>query len=117
LLAASLIVAAQLYVTGNRGLVHARSPWRHTAFASALVLVAVALCDPFDRIADESLAAHMLQHVLLMGFVPPLLVLAAPWTPMWRALPLKARRRTARRALALRRLTAPWPAWLLFNAD
>lgn len=117
LLAAGLIVAAQLYVTGNRRLVHRRGRWRHAAFAAALVLIALALCTPYDRIADRSLAAHMLQHIVLMGFVPPLLLLAAPWTFFWRVLPLSARRRVAPRAMRLHRLISPWPAFLLLNID
>jgi cytochrome c oxidase assembly factor CtaG len=59
----------------------------------------------------------MLQHIVLMGFVPPLLMLAAPWTFFWRVLPLAARRRVAPRAMRLRPLIAPWPAFLLLNVD
>ncbi len=116
-LAAGLIVAAQLYVRGTRRLAHRRGGWRQAAFAAALVLIGLALCTPFDRIADRSLAAHMLQHIVLMGFVPPLLMLAAPWTFFWRVLPLRARRRVAPRAMRLRRLISPWPAFLLLNID
>lgn len=116
-LAALLVVAAQLYITGNRRLVHRRNPWRHASFAAALVLIALVLCEPYDRLADESLAAHMLQHIVLMGFVPPLLLLAAPSTFFWRALPLTTRRRVAPRAMRLRRLISPWPAFLLLNID
>jgi len=68
---------------------------------------------------------HMLQHVVLMTIVPPLVVLAAPWLTMWRAVPLEARRSLARGVLGLpavaRRglhgLVAPLPAWLLINVD
>jgi len=116
-LAAGLIVAAQLYVRGNRRLAHRRGRWRQAAFAAALVLIGLALCTPYDRIADRSLAAHMLQHIVLMGFVPPLLMLAAPWTFFWRVLPLRARRRVAPRAMRLRHLISPWPAFLLLNID
>jgi putative membrane protein len=116
-LAALLVVTAQLYLTGNRRLVHRRAAWRHAAFAAALVLIALVLCAPFDRLADESLAAHMLQHVVLMAFVPPLLVLAAPWTFFWRALPLASRRWLAPRTMRLRGLLSPWPAFLLLNVD
>jgi putative membrane protein len=116
-LAALLVVAAQVYNTGNRRLAHRRGRWRQAAFAVALVLIALVLCTPYDRIADRSLAAHMLQHIVLMGFVPPLLLLAAPSTFFWRVLPLTARRRVAPKAMRLRRLISPWPAFLLLNID
>jgi putative membrane protein len=116
-LAALLVVSAQLYVSGNRRLVHPRARWRHAAFAAALALIALVLCTPYDRLADESLAAHMLQHVVLMAFVPPLLVLAAPWTFFWRAVPLTTRRWAAPRAMRLHRLLSPWPAFVLLNID
>ncbi len=116
-LAALLVVTAQLYVVGNRRLVHRRSGWRHAAFAAALALIALVLCAPYDRLANESLAAHMLQHVVLMAFVPPLLILAAPWTFFWRAVPLATRRRVAPRAMRLGGLLSPWPAFLLLNID
>ena len=67
----------------------------------------------------------MLQHVLLMMVAAPLLVLGAPWLPLWRPLPLSTRRRIARAlskspSLAwLRRaatiVATPWCAWCLFN--
>jgi cytochrome c oxidase assembly factor CtaG len=129
-LAALLLVAARLYVAGSRRTRALGRPVRHAArrgiaFAAALVLLELALCAPFDRVAEKSLAAHMLQHVVLMSFVPPLLVLAAPWMTVWRGLPLAARRRLARWLLAFpaslrrgaRTLVSPWPAFLLITID
>jgi putative membrane protein len=129
-LAALLLVAARLYVAGARRARALGRPVQHAvrrgiAFASALVLLELALCAPFDHVAEKSLAAHMLQHVVLMSFVPPLLVLAAPWMTVWRGLPLAARRRLARWLLALpawlrrgaRTLVSPWPAFLLITID
>ena len=128
ILAALLVGSAQLYVLGARRARLLGRPLRHgvrrgIAFAAALVLLELVLSAPFHRIADESLAGHMLQHVVLMSFVPPLLVLAAPWMTVWRGLPLAARRRMARSVLALpawfrrglRALVSPWPAWLLIT--
>lgn len=98
---------------------------RTCLLAAALVLLDLLLSPAFDRYAAESLTAHMLQHVVLMAVVPPLVVLAAPWLTIWRALPLDTRRSLARAVLALptparrtlRGLAAPVPAWLLINAD
>lgn len=52
---------------------------QRAALGGALVAVAVAL-GPLDGLSDRSLAAHMVQHVLLINVVAPLLVVgAAPW--------------------------------------
>jgi cytochrome c oxidase assembly factor CtaG len=67
----------------------------------------------------------MLQHVVLMSFVPPLVVLAAPWIPIWRGVPLAVRRPLARGVVGLpasvrrvlRGCVAPVPAFLLATAD
>jgi putative membrane protein len=130
LLLANLVVAVT-YALGarRRRIVVGRPPryerGRAAAFVLALVLLELVLCPPFDRIAHESLAGHMLQHVVLMSFVPPLLVLAAPWLTIWRGLPLELRRPLARGVMALpgsvrrglRASVSPWPAWLLINLD
>ncbi len=100
--------------------------WRRTALlAAAVVLLDLVLSPAFDRYAAESQAMHMLQHVVLMAIVPPLVVLAAPWLTVWRALPLDARRSTARAVLrlpagmrrALRGLVSPVVAFVLVSAD
>jgi cytochrome c oxidase assembly factor CtaG len=43
----------------------------------------------------------MLQHIFLMSVAPPLIVLGAPWLPIWRGLPLGVRRPLARFAVGL----------------
>jgi putative membrane protein len=125
------LVFAVLYGLGarRRRLILGRPPpherWRAASFVASLLLAEAVLCPPFDRIADESLSGHMLQHVVLMSFVPPLLVLAAPWLTVWRGLPLVLRRPLARGVMGLpsvvrrglRGCIAPWPAWLLINVD
>jgi len=102
-------------------------PWRGACFVLGLVTVVVALDSPVDRLAGDYFWAHMLQHVLLMMVAAPLVVLGAPWLPLWRPLPLPFRRRLARAVLKspglgwLRPLAlcvaAPWPAWILFNVN
>jgi putative membrane protein len=100
--------------------------WKRTGLlAVALVLLDLVLSPAFDRYAAESQAMHMLQLVVLMAIVPPLVVLAAPWLTVWRALPLDARRSTARAVLrlpagvrrALRGLVSPVVAFVLVSAD
>jgi putative membrane protein len=64
-------------------------PW---LLAGALVLAVLVQSPPCERLARESLGAHMLQHVVLMSFVPPLLVLGRP--------------------RGMRLNVEPWSAWL-----
>src|SRR6202171_2279166 len=69
----------------------------------------------------------MVQHLLLMVVAAPLLALAAPWTRMWRALPLGFRRSVARplflhpRRAALRwiyrQAARPGVIWVLAAAN
>jgi putative membrane protein len=120
------VLFAVLYAIGSRRLVRPRDRWRRAcAFALSVVLVELVLNPPLDGWAGTSLAAHMLQHVVLMSFVPPLVVLAAPWIPIWRALPLGVRRPLARAVVSLPRLVraglrgcgAPVPAFVLITVD
>ena len=93
--------------------------------AGALLLTVLVQIPAADRLAKESLGAHMLQHVVLMSFVPPFAVLAAPWVPIWRGLPLGLRRPLAHGVVALpgvvkgalRGCVAPIPAFLLVTID
>jgi cytochrome c oxidase assembly factor CtaG len=130
LLSSLVVVSALLYAVGlRRRLATGRRRrelfLRSALFAATLVLVDVVLSPAFDHYADESLTVHMLQHVVLMTIVPPLVVLAAPWLTIWRAIPLDARRSLARGVLALpavvrrglRGLVSPLPAFLLINVD
>jgi cytochrome c oxidase assembly factor CtaG len=100
---------------------------RATSFIAGLAIVVAALSSPFDDAADRLLWAHMAQHVLLVVVAPPLLVLSAPWIPLWLGLPLGIRRPLARalvrswparplRAMAPVIRTAPG-AFVLFNVN
>lgn len=60
--------------------------------AGALLLAVLVQVPPAEHLAHESFGAHMLQHVVLMSFVPPLLVLGRP--------------------RGLRLNVEPWTAWL-----
>src|SRR5437660_4083989 len=71
-------------------------PWRGACFGAGLIAIIAALDSSVERLADDFFWAHMLQHVLLMMVAAPLIVLGAPWMPLWRPLLLAARRRIAR---------------------
>ena len=122
------LTAAALYELGRRKLGGGRwrreGGWRAEAFYAGLVALVVATQPPLDGLADRSFSAHMVQHLLLQMVAPPLLVLGAPWLPVWRMLPTGGRHRLGRwlacapgaaplRLLA-RTLGRPSAAWLLF---
>lgn len=126
--AIAIVFSAVLYARGRRRLTGGRhrreGRWRAQAFYAGLVALAVALEPPLDTLADRLFWAHMVQYALLQMVAPPLLVLGAPWLPIWRTLSLAARRRigtwllcssgAAPLRLAGRVLARPAVAWLLF---
>ncbi len=80
--------------------------WRCGCFFASLIVLAIALASPIERISEQLFWVHMIQHVLLIMVAAPLFVLAAPWVRLWRVLPLESRRWLARGAVHGRR-TAP----------
>jgi len=125
------LVAALLYAVGSRRHLRVASParrralrWRMVAFWTALAALVAALDSAIDDQAAKLFWVHMAQHVLLIMVAAPLLVLAAPWTPIWRGLPLGVRRDLAATVVRRRRLlaaigavAAPLPVWIMFNLD
>ena len=83
-----------------------RSPWAAAGPAAAwlggVTALAAALASPLERLAEDSLVAHMVQHLLLTIVAAPLLVLADPVPRALAALPPATRRAVVR----------PW-AWLV----
>jgi putative membrane protein len=61
--------------------------WRAGAFLLGLAMILVAIASPLDGFADALLSAHMVEHLLLMSFAPPLLLLGFPVVPLLRGLP------------------------------
>ncbi len=61
--------------------------WRALSFCGGMVAIWLAIASPIDALDDFLLAAHMIQHFILMSVAPPLLVLGAPTVPMLRGLP------------------------------
>lgn len=47
-------------------------------FSSGMLLMVIALASPIDTLSDNLFAAHMIQHMLLVYFAPPLLLLGLP---------------------------------------
>ncbi len=81
-----------------------------SSFFVGVAVVYVALGWPLDDISDDYLySAHMVQHVLLMLLAPPFFLWGTPAWLLERALPAGLLR-------ALRRVTRPVFATLVFNA-
>ena len=106
---------------------HRRQRWhRSLAFYTGLGLLVVVSSGPLQRWAMTWLSVHMVSHVIEMFYLPPLLILGAPWVPLLFALPVERRRRLLRayhlsRAGAvvrapIRFLCDPVVAIVLFNA-
>lgn len=106
---------------------HRRARWhRSLAFYAGLTLVSLVASGPLQRWSMTWLSVHMVSHVFEMFYLPPLLILGAPWVPLLFALPVQHRRRLLR-AYHLSRsgawfrgpigvLTHPVTAIVLFNA-
>ncbi len=79
-------------------------------FQAGLVVLALAIASPVNAAANRYLVAHMVQHIFLMFFAPPLVVLGAPWLALVAGLPPSIRRaftsayRATHRHRLLRRL-------------
>jgi cytochrome c oxidase assembly factor CtaG len=121
-----LAAALVLYLRGWAAARKTRSfelpPWRAACFAAGILSLWIAVASPIDALDDYLLAAHMIQHFILMSIAPPLIVLGAPTVPLLRGLPrvfirfpagplLRARWFRA----VLRFVTHPVFAWLAMN--
>lgn len=72
---------ASLAQLRRRGLVRTAHP---ILFGVGLLVLALSLLSPLDRLADQRFSAHMLQHLLLLMVAPPLLLFGLP-SPIARA--------------------------------
>jgi cytochrome c oxidase assembly factor CtaG len=121
-LAIALIVYLRGFRTASRTRSRELPPWRAASFVAGVVSLWIAVASPIDAFDDYLLAAHMIQHFILMSIAPPLIVLGAPTVPMLRGLPrfliqfpagplLRARWFRA----VMRFVTHPVTAWLAMN--
>jgi cytochrome c oxidase assembly factor CtaG len=117
---------------GLRWLAHRQTPnhrrqtrRRSWAFYAGLLGLILVVSGPLERWGMEWLSVHMIIHLLEMFYLPPLLIIGAPWVPLVFAIPVDTRRRLLRtfyqsRSTAwLRRLASfllnPIVAVVLFN--
>jgi cytochrome c oxidase assembly factor CtaG len=125
-LTAAIVLCAVVYVFGWFAIRHTRraqfTTLRLISFLAGLAIIWIALASPLDGFADALLSAHMVEHLLLMSFAPPLLLLGMPQVPLLRGLPRIATSDVLGPLLrwrALRELghflTTPVVAWLAMN--
>src|ERR1700733_13056990 len=90
-LTATVVLTMVVYVRGWFAIRRTRSvqfpALRLAAFLFGLAIIWIAIGSPLDGFADALLSAHMVEHLLLMSFVPPLLLLGFPVVPLLRGLP------------------------------
>jgi putative membrane protein len=90
-LTTTLLLSAIVYTRGWLAIRKTRPTlfpeWRLAAFLLGLATLWLSIASPLDGFADVLLSAHMVQHLLLMSFVPPLLLLGYPVVPLLRGLP------------------------------
>lgn len=121
----AIFAVVLLYRLGERKRTTARL--RDACFYLGCLIVIFAIDSPLDQLAATLFSAHMAQHVLLLTVAPPLIALSAPWTQIWRPLPLGFRRTVAKAVVrspharplrvVARSLGHPLVAWLLFNVN
>src|SRR5437879_10108262 len=90
-----VVVTAAVYLRGwslVRRRLAPRFAARHAVvFLSALAIMMLALSPPLEALAHRWLAAHMVQHLLLMVVVAPLLWMGAPVIQLLVGLPRSVR--------------------------
>ena len=111
------LVAAVAYLTlyGRRlrTLAHERRPvrgWRVASFVAGVLLLVAVQVGPADRLADEVLIAHMVQHIIIGDFCSLLIVLGLTGPVLQPLLQFRTTR-------PLRKLTHPVLALLLWAVD
>jgi putative membrane protein len=75
LIVGALYVRRWTAVRAGRDGARGASGWRMVSFVAGLLAILAALVSPVDRLADQILAMHMVQHVILLDIAPILLLL------------------------------------------
>ena len=87
----SIVLTAVIYVRGWWAIRRTRpgqfDASRLFSFLAGLAVLWLAIGSPMDGFADALLSAHMVEHLALMMFVPPLVLYGWPTVPLLRGLP------------------------------
>ncbi len=89
LLAASLYLRA--WISTRSGSAAPIPAWKAGSFLLGLVLVWMAWGSPLAAYDHSLLTVHMIKHLLLMTFAPPLILLGEPMKVFWGLTPMLAR--------------------------
>lgn len=103
---------------------HLAKPWRLISYWGGLLLMFLALVSPIEVLSSQLFLMHMIQHLLIAMFAPPLLLIADPMPIMMWGLPKELRTRIGRILFTktsparpfLMAITRPIIAWALFFA-
>ncbi len=125
-LTTALLLSAIVYLRGWLEIRKTRPAlfpnWRLYCFLLGLATIWIAVGSPLDGFADALLSAHMIEHLLLMSFAPPLLLAGYPQVPLLRGLPRVVRVSIGHPLVRARWLRGvghfvvqPVAAWLLMN--
>jgi putative membrane protein len=117
-----LILAALIYLRGRLRLCRLNldrvQAWRAGGFMMGMFLIWLAIASPLSALDHEMLTAHMVQHLLLMTFAAPLILLGAPAKTLLYGLPYGFVQAMSRlfQSIALRKiwsaLTHPVICWV-----
>jgi putative membrane protein len=90
-ISASLILVALIYLRGWLRLrkldLDGVRAWHTGGFMLGLFLIWLAIASPLSSLDHEMLTAHMVQHLLLMTFAAPLILLGAPLKTLMYGMP------------------------------
>jgi putative membrane protein len=93
------------------------SAWRKASLLAGATAITAALASPLHHLAEESLAAHMVQHLLLVAVAAPLIALGRPLVALAAATGPRGRPVVRRTVSLVRRVLArPVAVWTLHAA-
>jgi cytochrome c oxidase assembly factor CtaG len=127
MLVSSLLIFGAFYAVGvvrvwrNAGYGRGVGTLQALAFATGWLALLIALSSPLDEWSEQWLAAHMVQHELLMVVAAPLIAIGAPVIGLLWAIPASARHalvhavERAQVPVFWRAVTAPPSAFVLYG--
>lgn len=123
---ALLVTLGVLHVIGwrnlrQRGRTRFANGWRLVSYLAGLFILALAVMSPIDVLSDQLFFMHMIQHLLMMMFAAPLIMLANPFPTFLWALPRDLRVRVGRwfqpghrLHQTLQQILTPGITWMIF---